>query len=133
VIAALRGLLSGYRYPRVSTLLAQLQQECARLDEPCPSRATVYKFMRRDPGKLYLFDELPARVRQALYNQQAGAAVPGAQLAFYCFNYGDLSAVHFASALPWLPLYQAARMRGWRSRSRGLLRAVNVSRRIPDG
>jgi hypothetical protein len=50
--------------------------------------------------------------------------VPGHQLAFYCFNYGSLGAISYAAGLPWLDLYQARRMRGWRPRSFGLLLAV---------
>jgi hypothetical protein len=50
--------------------------------------------------------------------------VPGHQLAFYCFDYGSLAAISFAAGLPWLDLYQARRMRGWRPRSFGLLAAV---------
>ena len=87
--------------------------------------------MQRESGPSYALAELPAAVRSALYNMAGDAVVPGAQLAFYCFNYGELAAVHFAAGMPWLPLYQANRMRGWRGRSRGLLRAVLVVRRIP--
>ena len=126
-------MLSGHQYPVVSELLRRLERACDRLDETCPSRATVYKFMSRDPGMLYDLDELPGAVRAALYNLQPGARIPGAQLAFYCFNYGDLAAVQFAAGLPWLALYQAARMRGWRARSQGLLRAVLRTREIPGG
>ena len=129
----LRRLLSGQEYPVVRKVLKQLQKSSYRLGQKCPSRATVYKFMRQDPGRTYRLSELPPAVSAAVYNQHPAASIPGAQLAFYCFNYGDLSAAQFAAALPWLPLYQAARMRGWRPKSRGLLRAVNAARGIPDG
>lgn len=113
--------------------MRELRQRCEAREQRCPSRATVYTFMRRDPGRSYEVERLPPAVRAALYNLSPAGHVPGAQLAFYCFNYGDLDAIHHASGLPWLPLYQAYRMRGWRPRSRGLLRAVLVTRRIPRG
>ena len=50
----------------------------------------------------------------ALYNLGPGARVPGRQLAFYCLNYGSLSAMSFAATLPWLDLHQARHVRGWR-------------------
>ena len=59
-----------------------------------------------------------------MYNLGPEAEVPGHQLAFYCFNYGDLPAVSFAAGLPWLALYQARRLPGYRARSRGLIDAV---------
>jgi hypothetical protein len=68
--------------------------------------------------------DLPEPVREALYNLDATSLVPGPQLAFYCFNYGDLAAVSFAAGLPWLDLYRALRMPGYRPKSRGLLEAV---------
>jgi len=71
--------------------------------------------------------------RAALYNLPRDGEVPGEQLAFYCFNYGDLKAVQYAAGLPWLPLYRAYRMRGWRAQSRGLLRAALLARGIPHG
>ena len=128
----LRRLLGGDDYPRVETLLSELRQACRERHLACPSRATVYKLIQSDPGKSYPVAALPASVRAVLYNLSAEGAVPGAQLAFYCFNYGGLPALHFASSLPWLPLYQAYRMRGWRTKSRGLLRAVLVARGIPS-
>ena len=56
--------------------------------------------------------------------------VPGHQLAFYCFNYGTSDVMSFAAGLPWLDLYQAAHLRGWWPRSRGLLDASLRARRI---
>lgn len=56
--------------------------------------------------------------------------MPGPQLAFYCLNYGSLAAISYAAGLPWLDLYQAGRLRGWRPRSRGLLDAVLRARGI---
>ena len=56
--------------------------------------------------------------------------VPGHQLAFYLFHHGDTQALSFAAGMPWLELYQANRMRGWRPTSRGLFLAVLRRRRI---
>ena len=66
----------------------------------------------------------------ALYNLAPESEVPAHQVAFYCFNYGDLAAASFAAGLPWLALYQAARLPGWRARSRGLLEATLRVRNI---
>jgi hypothetical protein len=51
-------------------------------------------------------------------------------VAFAAFNYGDVHAISFASGLPWLALYQADRVRGWRPKSHALLRAVMADRGI---
>jgi len=67
---------------------------------------------------------LPSSVQAALYNLELSAPVPGRQLAFALFHYGDLAALSFAAGLPWLSLYQAARLPAWRPRTRGLLEAV---------
>lgn len=95
-----------------------------------PSRATVYKLLATLPTPRFNVAGLPSPVRNALYNLTDDTAVPAHQLAFYCFNYGDLAATSFAAGLPWLALYQAARMPGYRSRSRGLIEAVMRSRGI---
>ncbi|HEV8240093.1 MAG TPA: hypothetical protein VGS57_12050 [Thermoanaerobaculia bacterium] len=86
--------------------------------------------MATTPAGSYSIAGLPAAVRATLYNLSDTGEVPGHQLAFYCFNYGGLEAMSFAAGLPWLALYQAARMRGWRPRSRGLLAAVLDAREI---
>jgi hypothetical protein len=130
VVEKLRFLLGGQEFPGIQSILLDLKQYCEGEGLSCPSRATIYKFMLKDPGRSYPMAELPAAVHEALYNQSVEAWIPGAQLAFYCFNYGGLPAIHFASSMPWLPLYQAYRMRGWRPMSRGLLRAVLLARRI---
>jgi hypothetical protein len=95
-----------------------------------PSRATVYRFMAQSPPRQVPIAELPEPVRLALYNLGPDGTVPGHQLAFYAFNYGDAQAMSFAAGLPWLDLYQADRMRGWRPRSHGVLRAVMLRRGI---
>ena len=67
---------------------------------------------------------MPPWVRGALYNFDDESLVPEAQIAFYCFNYGDLRAMSYAAGLPWLALYQAVRTPGWRPKSRGVALAV---------
>ncbi len=89
-----------------------------------PSRASLYNALSTIDGHAYPVASLPPDVAAALYNLDSTCVVPGRQLAFYCFNYGGLTALTFAAALPWLDLYQARRLRGWRPRSRGLLQAV---------
>lgn len=102
-----------------------------------PARATVYQVMARAVVHQYAINALPSAVRETLYNFELGdsgepsaALVPGHQLAFHCFNYGGLAALSFGAGLPWLSLYQAARMRGFRPKSRALLQAVLKARRI---
>ena len=82
------------------------------------------------PGRTFRKQDLPPAAQAALYNLAPESDVPGHQVAFYCFNYGDLCAVSFAAGLPWLSLYQARRMPGHRRKSRGLLEAVSLVRRI---
>jgi hypothetical protein len=123
----LAALLRGQDKPPMKRVLAELAR---RSTEPAPSRATVYQFMTRLPTPTRRVAELPASVQHALYNLNADALVPEAQIAFYCFNYGDVGAFSFAASLPWLALYQAVRMRGWRPRSRGPLLAVMRARGI---
>jgi len=126
----LRNLLLGHERPSMKSILQKLSEYCTRHYIKCPSRATVYKFMARTQGHEYEISSLPEYVQAALYNLSPDSRVPGHQLAFYCFNYGNLQALSFASGLPWLDLYQAARMRGFRPASRGLLDAVMRTRKI---
>ncbi len=95
-----------------------------------PSRATLYNTLARIPGHRYRVADLPPAAAAALYNLDQETEVPGFQLAFACFNCGGTPAMSFAAGLPWLDLYQADLMRGWRPKSRGLLRAVRHVRRI---
>jgi len=132
VLTELRRLLRDDEYPGIESILRRLRAACESKGLPCPSRATVYKVIGHEPGKRYPAATLPEAVTAALYNVSLEGGVPGAQLAFYCFNYGELPALHFAASLPWLALYQAGRMRGWRARSLGLLRAVLAARGIPS-
>jgi len=82
------------------------------------------------PGPTWRVGDLPPAVRAALYNLAPESRVPGHQLAFSCFNYGDGRALSFAAGLPWLALYQALRLPGYRPKSRGLIEAVAHVRRI---
>lgn len=111
-------------------LLQRLASYCRKHGLRPPSRATVYSFINRTPCRSYAADKLPAEVRRCLYNLSENSRVPGPQLVFYAFNYGSTQAVSHAAGLPWLQLHQAARMPGWRPRSKGLLEAVMRLRRI---
>ncbi len=126
----LEQLLSSKDYPGINPILSDLKAFCESKGQPCPSRATVYKFMQRAPGPTLRANELPQAAQDALYNLQGDVAVPCSQLVFYCFNHGSLTAIQYASGLPWWPLYQAFRMRGWRAKSKGLLRAALSARGI---
>lgn len=130
VATELERLLQGRERPPVRELLERLDRFCGARGRKRPARATIYQAMARTPPRTHAVAELPRPVREALYNLSGVDEVPGHQLAFYCFNYGDLAAISFASGLPWLALYQAARLPGWRPRSRGLLDAVLRSRGI---
>ena len=114
----------------MTALQADLRAFCRQGGQGVPARATLYSFMAKTPTRLYDSTRLPVAARAALYNLDSKTPVPGHQLAFYCFNYGDLAALSFAAGLPWLALYQAARMRGFRPKSRGLLAAVLRARGI---
>jgi hypothetical protein len=128
--AALRRLVLGAERPRMVDLERELATACRRARTRPPARATVYAALALIEGHRYQAAALPPHVRAVLYNLDLSAAVPGHQLAFYCFNYGGLDALSFAAGLPWLDLYQAARLGGWRPRSRGVLEAVLRARGI---
>ncbi len=129
-VTFLRKRLLADERPHFPSLIGELKRFCDDNQLRCPSRASVYKLLDRIDGHAYRMSELPPAVRAALYNLGADAIAPGHQVAFYCFNYGDLSAASFAAGMPWLDLHQAAGLRGWRSKSRGLLEAVCRVRRI---
>ena len=86
--------------------------------------------MATTPARSFDIGQLPPAARDTLYNLDPEGVVPGHQLAFYCLTYGGLAAASFAAGLPWLALYQAARLPGWRGRSRGLLDAILEARNI---
>jgi hypothetical protein len=108
----------------MAALQRRVSERCESAGLKPPARATLYNALARLDGHLYTVSTLPTPAVEALYNIAPEGCVPGHQLAFYCFNYGSLSAISFAAGLPWLDLYQARRMRGWRPRSFGLLAAV---------
>ena len=127
-LAILVEACGGYDRPAMSGLLARVGKACRAKRLKPPSRASVYKWLATLPTPHYEVAGLPPSVRHALYNLTDDSKVPAHQLAFYCFNYGDLAATSFAAGLPWLALYQAARMPGYRSKSRGLVEAVMRAR-----
>jgi hypothetical protein len=94
-----------------------------------PSRASIYNAFARVAPPSFEKGLLPPEVQAALHNVGDGP-VPGRQVAFAAFNYGDERALSFAAGLPWSCLYQAARMRGFRAKSLALLRAVMAFRGI---
>lgn len=114
----------------MAEVLAQVGERCRRDGVETPSRATIYKLLKSLPTPTYGVSQLPPAVRHALYNLGPQSNVPAHQLAFYCFNYGDLAAVSFAAGLPWLAIHQALRLPGYRTRSRGLVEAVARARGI---
>ncbi|MFH0946017.1 MAG: hypothetical protein V2A76_12530 [Planctomycetota bacterium] len=130
VLACVLDLMSGQERPRTRDLLARIDQQCRDKGLRPPSRATVYKLMTSLPGPTYRVASLPRSVQSALYNLTPESDVPARQVAFYCFNYGDLGAMSFAAGLPWRALHQALRLRGYRQRSRGLIEAVATVRGI---
>lgn len=123
-------LLDGQEPPRIDDVVTEIGRFARARGLRAPSRATVYNFLPRCPSRWYPIAGLPTPVRDALYNLDPDGTVPGHQLAFYAFQYGDLRAASFAAGLPWLALYQADLLRGWRDRSRGLLRAAMQHRGI---
>jgi hypothetical protein len=103
---------------------------CRSLGLKAPARASLYNALPRIQGHRYAISALPGHVAATLYNLAPAGEVPGPQLAFHCFNYGTVPAICYAASLPWLDLYQAMRVRGWRRRSLGLLLAVMRTRKI---
>lgn len=130
VVEALGHLLGGYDFPGMKAIHAELHARCEEMGHVCPSRATLYKMIGAHEGASYRAADLPPAVQAALYNLDHEARVPARQVAFYAFNYGEIEAVQWAAGLPWLALYQAARMRGWRATCRGLLDAAMAVRKI---
>ena len=123
----LRELLSGHERPRIRDVQRELVALCRRLGISSPS---IYNAIERCPAPRYVAGELPEAVRTVLHNVDRDGEIPGAQVAFAAFNYGDPGVVSWASGMPWLALHHAARMRGWRPRSLGLLRAAMHHRRL---
>lgn len=128
--AELGRLLGGRERGSMRQVQRRLEAFCEGRGLEAPSRATLYRLMAEMPVHHYRVADLPRWVQAALYNLDADARVPGHQLVFYAFNYGDSRAMSFAAGLPWIDLYQAARMRGWRPMSLGPLRAAMRRRGI---
>lgn len=130
VASRLEDLLQSHARVPVRTILKDLGAFCEARGLRCPARATIYARMAQSQSRTYAVVDLPVPVRETLYNLGDDALVPGHQLVFHCLNYGGISAVSFAAGLPWLALHQAARLRGWRPRSKGLLEAICRARGI---
>jgi hypothetical protein len=123
-------LLHGRDRPAIDSLLAETRARARALRIEAPSRASIYNFMKRCPPHRYAIASLPEPVRKALYNVDPEGTILGHQLAFYAFQHGDLRAACFAAGLPWIDLYLADGLRGWRERSHALLRSVLRFREI---
>jgi hypothetical protein len=128
VLEGLRAVVRGSDRPSMADVQHHIAKVCAERGLNLPSRASLYNALARIEGHSHDISRLPSSVREALYNLAPDGSVPGHQLAFYCLNYGSMAAVSYAAGLPWLDLYQASRLRGWRPRSRGLLHAVMAAR-----
>jgi hypothetical protein len=130
VLAEVRSSALGMTRPSMAALQQRVAALCRASRLRTPSRASLYNAFDLIEGHSYEIASLPPALREVLYNLAPTGKVPGCQLAFYCFNYGSLAALSFAAGLPWLDLFQARRLRGWRPRSRGLLDAVMRVRSI---
>jgi hypothetical protein len=128
ILDGLRALVLGADRPSMGAIQRHIAELCAGNGLKPPSRASLYNALSRVEGHAYDVSRLPASVRSALYNLAEDGRVPGHQLTFYCFNHGSMAAVSYAAGLPWLDLYQASHLRGWRPRSLGLLHAVMTVR-----
>jgi hypothetical protein len=126
--AFLNEVLSGVDRPRFLDIETEVARFSKNRGLPCPSRATLYHYFASAPAGTLDWNDLPIAVQRALYNLGEGVRVPAHQVVFAAFNYGDIEAISFASGLPWLALYQADRVRGWRPKSHSLLRAVMKGR-----
>ena len=126
----MRQLLLQTDRPRISDLMRELKRYCIAHGERCPSRASLYNFAKNVQAHSYLPKDLQRELRDSLYNLAQDQPVPGHQLVFYALHNGNTAAICQAAALPWLDLYQASLLPGWRPRSRGLLRAIMRSRGI---
>ena len=125
----LAALVNGDEQPAMHEVRRTLQRACRGQGVRCPSRAMIYNFMARAPVRSYRAGQLPAHVRDTLFNLTPDIEVPGDQVVFHCLNYGGTDAISFAAGLPWRHLHRAARKRGWRAKSRGLLDAIIRARR----
>ncbi len=123
-------LASTLEKPRMVDLHEALARFCIARNLRPPSRAAIYRLLDRTSGHGYDMKDLPSDVRMTLHNVAETARVPGGQVAFHCFNYGNVRALCFAAGMPWLDLHHARLKRGWRAKSRGVLDAVCRARGI---
>jgi len=123
-------LLRVHDRPSITAIQTRLKSRARTLRVRAPSRASIYNFIPRCPPHQYAIAGLPESVRASLYNLGPTGRISGPHVVFYVFQYGELRAITFASGLPWIDLYLADRMRGWRTHSHGLLRAVLRHRNI---
>ena len=124
MLAEVRAAALGSVRPSMAALQRRVAAVCAEQGIRPPARASLYNALARTEGHVYATSELPGTVVEALYNLAPDGRVPGPQLVFHCLNYGAVPAMCYAAGLPWLDLFQASRLRGWRPRSRSLLQAV---------
>lgn len=124
VLAAVRAAALEADRPAMAEVRRRVDRVCRQRGLQSPSRAGLYNALARAEGHVYAIAALPRDARRALHNLAADGSVPGHQLVYACVNHGSLAAVSFAAGLPWLDLHHAARLRGWRPRSRGLLEAI---------
>jgi hypothetical protein len=122
-------ILGSQDRPAVAEVLRELRSFCRSRSLRMPSRATVYNAMNRVPIPTFEYEDLPNSVQRTLHNVAHGP-IPGHQVAFAAFNYGDTRALSFASGLPWVCLHAASKLRGFRPKSRALLDAVIAYRGI---
>jgi hypothetical protein len=124
VLGEVRSAALGSDRPSMAALQRRVAKVCAEQGIRPPARASLYNALARTRGRAYATAELPEAVFQALYNLAPDGTVPGPQLVFHCLNYGTLAAMCYAAGLPWLDLFQASHLRGWRPRSRSVLDAL---------
>ena len=120
-------LLHGREKPRFTQVHRELRELCDASGLPTPTRSSLYNAVRRVRVPEVRWDALPETVQTSLYNLEPndpGDLIPGDQVVFHAFNYGEPRALSFASAMPWLCLVRADTRRGWRPKSHALLRSV---------
>jgi hypothetical protein len=130
ILAELARELSTRERPSIAAVVGRLAAFADARGLRAPARATVYALLDTLETPDYEIAALPEEVRATLFNLDPLGRVPGVQLAIAAFNHGSTRAVSWAAGLPWLVLHQAARRRGLRARSRGLLSAALAARRI---
>lgn len=129
VESKLLAILGGRERPPAVEVMRELRAFCGRRGLAMPSRATLYNAAERVPIPSYDQGELPNSVRRTLHNVGEGK-IPGHQVVFAAFNYGDSRALSFASGLPWVCLRRASKLPGFRPKSLALLAAVMALRGI---